>query len=91
MNKVFLAVASMIFTGFLMKSYRKLHEKPESKYDIYRRMKAEWEQRKRAEHDAIQAHLMQNKIMAVSTPRDGNMLMNAIGTVGDLKPVMGGY
>jgi len=89
MNKLFLAVASMIFTGFLMKSYKKLHEKPETKEDIYRQMKAEYEKHKRAEHDAIQAHLMQNKIMSVTTPRDGNMLMNAIGTVGDLEPVMG--
>lgn len=89
MNRIFLAVASMIFTGFLMKSYRKLHEKPESKYDIYRRMKAEWELRKRAEHDAIQAHLVQNHIMAVSTPSDGNILLNSIGTVSALEPVIG--
>ena len=29
MKKLFLAVCSMIVTGFLMKSYRKLREKPE--------------------------------------------------------------
>ena len=29
MHKIFLAVSSMIVTGFLMKSYRKLREKPE--------------------------------------------------------------
>ena len=29
MHKIFLAVSSMIVTGFLMKSYRKLREKPD--------------------------------------------------------------
>jgi hypothetical protein len=89
MNKIFLSLASMIVAGFLVKCYRKLHEKPETKEEIYRRMKAEWELRKRAEHDAIQEHLMQNKIMAVSTPCDGARLLNAIGTVNDLEPIMG--
>lgn len=84
MNKIFLAVSSMIFTGFLVKSWKKLHEKPETKEDVYRRMKAEHERREKAEHDAIMAHLQ-----AVSTPRDGARLMNAIGTVNDLEPIMG--
>lgn len=43
MRKIFLSVASMIFTGFLMKSYKKLHDKPETKEEIYRRMKAEYD------------------------------------------------
>jgi hypothetical protein len=30
----------MIVTSFLMKSYRKLREKPETKEEVYRRMRA---------------------------------------------------
>lgn len=89
MNKIFLAVASMICTHFVIKVHDKLTQEPPTKEDIYRQRKAEWELRKRAEHDAIQAHLMQNKIMAVSTPLDGSRLMNAIGTVGDLQQAIG--
>ena len=40
MKKLFLAVSSMIVTGFLMKSYRKLREEPESKEEVHRRIKA---------------------------------------------------
>ena len=83
MNKIFLSLASMIVTGFLVKSYRKLHEKPESKEEIYRRMKAEHERREKAEHDAIMAHLQ-----AVSTPRDGARLMDSIGNVNELRDAM---
>lgn len=35
MHKIFLAVCSMIVTGFLMKSYRKLREKPDIKEEVY--------------------------------------------------------
>ena len=35
MHKIFLAVSSMIVTGFLMKSYRKLREKPDTKEEVY--------------------------------------------------------
>jgi hypothetical protein len=92
MNKVFLAVASMICTHFVMKVYDKVTQEPTTKKEIYYRMKkAEWELRKRAEHDAIQAHIMQNHLSAVRNQQDGSRLMNAIGTVGDLEPVMGGY
>lgn len=89
MNKIFLAVASMICTHFVMKVYDKVTQEPPTKEEIYRKMKAEWELRKRAEHDAIQARLVQNHIMAVTTPRDGNMLLNSIGTVGDLQQAIG--
>lgn len=41
MHKIFLAVSSMIVSGFLMKSWKKLHEKPETKEDIYKCKKAE--------------------------------------------------
>ena len=88
MNRIFLAVASMICTHFVMKVYDKLTQEPPTKEEIYRKMKAEWELRKRAEHDAIQAHIMQNHIMAVSTPRDGNMLLNSIWTVQQMRDAL---
>lgn len=87
MNKIFLSLASMIVTGFLVKSYKKLHEKPDTKEEIYRRMKAEHERREKAEHDAIMAHL-QSQIMAVSTPRDGARLLNSIGTVQQMRDAL---
>lgn len=34
-RKVFLAVYSMIVTGFLVKSYRKLRDKPDTKEEVY--------------------------------------------------------
>lgn len=44
MKKLFLAVSSMIVTGFLMKSYRKLREKQEPELDeLHRRMRAAYE------------------------------------------------
>ena len=90
MNRIFLAVASMICTHFVMKVYDKVTQEPPTREEIYRTMKkAEWEQRERAEHEAVMAHLMQNKIMSVTTPRDGNMLLNSIGSVSDLEPAMG--
>lgn len=48
MNKAFLAFASMIITGFILKSYNKLKEKPATKEEVYRAMKkAEYNRRKR--------------------------------------------
>ena len=56
MKKLYLAVCSMIVTGFLMKSYRKLREKPETEEEVYRRMRAAYESvRHRAELDAKNA------------------------------------
>ena len=55
-RKIFLAVSSMIVTGFLMKSYSKLREKPGTKEEIYRRMRAAYARvRNRAELDAKNA------------------------------------
>lgn len=34
-RKISLAVSSMIVTGFLMKSYKKLREKPETNEEVY--------------------------------------------------------
>ena len=56
MKKLFLAVSSMIVTGFLMKSYRKLRERPETKEEVYRRMREAYARvRRRAELDAKNA------------------------------------
>lgn len=75
MNKIFLSLTSMIVTGFLVKSYRKLHERPESKEDIHRRMKAAYEARRAAARHVVA------KMDSISTPRDGSKMMAAIGTV----------
>jgi hypothetical protein len=104
MNKIFLSVASMLVTHFILKIVDKVKGRGPTKEEIYRQMKAEYEARRRAEHDAIQAHLAgflnenlpgsrftecAERINVISTPRDGDRLMGAIGTVGDLRPVMG--
>lgn len=82
MHKIFLSVVSMIFTGFLMKSYRKLHEKPETKEEVYRRMKSEYD-RRRAEARPIVA-----KLESISTPRDMSSLMARMGTISDLEEAL---
>lgn len=82
MHKIFLAVSSMIVAGFLMKSWKKLHEKPETKEEVYRRMKAEHEALRAAARPTIA------KMDAISTPRDGDSLidnlMARLGTISDL-------
>lgn len=82
MHKIFLSVATMIFTGFLMKSYKKLHEKPETKEEVYRRMKAEYD-RRRAEARPVIA-----KLDSISTPRDGEKWMASIGTVQQMRDAL---
>lgn len=82
MHKIFISVASMIFTGFLMKSYKKLREKPETKEEIYRRMKAEHEARRAA------ARPVMAKLEAISTPSDGAKLMARMGTISDLEAAL---
>ena len=49
MNKAFLSIATMIVTGFIIKSYCKLKEKPATKEEIYRAVKREANRRKREE------------------------------------------
>lgn len=78
MRKIFLAVASMMVAHFAVKTYKKLHEKPETKEEIYRRMKAEHEARRAA------ARPIMAKLDAVSTPRDGDNLMARLGSISDL-------
>ena len=88
MRKIFLAVSSMIVTGFLMKSYRKLREEPEepeTKDEVYRRMKAAHEAHREIERLRAAARPTVAKMDAISTPRDGG-LMSAIGSVQQMAP-----
>ena len=75
MNKLFLGIASMIVTHFLLKVYDKMSHEPPTKEEVYRLMRAEREKIK-----AMYASSMP-KFDAVSTPRDGAKMMAAIGTV----------
>lgn len=63
MKKLFLAISSMIVTGFLMKSYRKLREKSEVYED---HLKIE---RRRAD-----ARTTFNRMDAISTPMDDSLI-----------------
>ena len=84
MKKLFLAVSSMIVTGFLVKSYRKLHEKPDTEEEVYRRMREAYARvRHRAELDAKNATF--NRMNAISTPRDGG-LMSSIDALQQIAP-----
>ena len=74
MHKIFLAVSSMIVTGFLMKSYRKLREKPEVYED---HLKIE---RRRAD-----ARATFNMMDAISTQRDGGLL-SSIDALAQMAP-----
>ena len=81
MHKIFLAVSSMIVTGFLMKSYRKLREKPDTKEEVYRLMRAAYARvRRRAAARTTFA-----RMDAISTPRDGG-LMSSIDTLQQMAP-----
>lgn len=83
MHKIFLSVASMIVAGFLMKSYKKLREKPIDKEEIYRKMKkAEYDARRAAARPTIA------KLDAVSTPMDGAKLMARLGTISELEAAL---
>jgi len=84
MHKIFLSVVSMIFTSFLMKSYKKLREKPETKEEIYRSMRDAREQWLR-EHQPkrpvaeVDAHLMRGNPSAA---------LASIGTVSELEEAL---
>lgn len=64
MHKIFLAVSSMIVTGFLMKSYRKLREKPDTDGEVY-------EDHLKIERRRADARDTFNRLDAISTPMDG--------------------
>ena len=100
MNRIFLSVASMLVTHFILKIVDKVKGRGPTKEEVYIQMKKEYEERKRAEHDAIQAHLAgflhenppgsrftecAERINVISTSREGARLMDAIGTVSDLR------
>ena len=72
----------MIVTGFLMKSYRKLRERPEPELDeLHRRMRAAYARvRRRAAARQTFA-----KMDAISTPRDGGLL-SSIDAVQQMAP-----
>lgn len=82
MNKAFLAIASMIFAHFMMKSWHKVHDKPETKEEVYRRMKAEYEARRQAARPIVA------KLDSISTPRDGARMMSAIGSVQQMRDAL---
>lgn len=67
MHKIFLAVSSMIVTGFLMKSYRKLREKPEAEEEVYRRVRAAFEEHLKIEKRRAAARKKFNRMDAIST------------------------
>ena len=89
MKKLFLAVSAMIFTGFLLKSYRKLRNEPESnpvtKEEVYRRMKVAHEVHSKLERILAEARAASNRMDAISTPRDGGML-SSIDAVQQMAP-----
>lgn len=69
MNKLFLGIASMIVTHFLLKVYDKMSKEPPTKEEVYPRLM-------RAEREKIKAMYTSSmpKVDAVSTPRDGATL-----------------
>ena len=82
MKKLFLAVCSMIVTSFLMKSYRKIRERPEPELDeLHRRMRAAYARvRRRADARTTFA-----KMDVISTPRDGGLL-SPIDAIQQMEP-----
>lgn len=73
----------MIVAGFLMKSWKKLHEKPETKEEIYRQMKkAEYDARRAAARPVIA------KLDSISTPRDGEKWMASIDTIQQMRDAL---
>ena len=79
MKTLRLILSSFIVTAFILKANRKLHEKPETKEDVYRRMKAEYNRRKRED---------MARISAVSTPRNGANIMAQMGTISNMEAAM---
>lgn len=85
MKKLFLAVSSMIVTGFLIKSYRKLREKPETKEEVYHLMKTYHKNHREIERRCADARATFNRMDAISTPRDGGLL-SSIDAVQQMAP-----
>ena len=70
MKKLFLAVSSMIVTGFIVKSYRKLRDRPESKEETYSLMKAAHKNHRDIESRRANARSTFAKMDAFHTQRD---------------------
>ena len=85
MHKIFLAVSSMIVTGFLMKSYRKLREKPDTEEEVYRLMKAAHKNHREIESRCADARAAFDRMDAISTPMDGG-LTSAIDSLEQMAP-----
>lgn len=82
MHKIFLAVSSIIVAGFLMKSYKKLREKPIDQEEVYRRMRAEYDRRRAEARPTIA------KLDAISTPRARANMMSAIDTLQHMRDAL---
>lgn len=85
MHKIFLAVSSMIVTGFLMKSYKKLREKPETEEEVYCLMKADHKNHREIERRCADARATFNRMDAISTQRCGD-LTSAIDSLEQMAP-----
>lgn len=85
MHKIFLAVSSMIVTGFLIKSYKKLREKPDTEEDVYRLMKAAHEDHRKIERRRADARSTFAQMDAISTQRDAG-LMSSIDALQQMAP-----
>lgn len=83
MHKIFLAVSSMIVTGFLVKSYNKLREKPGANDDDYRLMKAAHGAHREIERRRAAARKTFDQMDAISTPRDAG-LTSSIDTLAQM-------
>ena len=90
MKKLFLAVSSMIVTGFLIKSYRKLRDRPDTEEEVYRLMKAAHKNHREIERRCADARatfnrMDANRMDAISTPMDGGLL-SSIDAVQQMAP-----
>ena len=87
MHKIFLAVSSMIVTGFLLKSYMKMKncEKPGTKDEVYRLMNAAHKNHREIERRRADARKTFAQMDAISTQRDGG-LMSPIDTLAQMAP-----
>lgn len=82
MSKAFLAFASMIITGFVIKSYKKFKEKPATKEELYRTMKAEALRRNRD----LNGHIREKYLSDLPPSKD---LMDSMAMASDGCAMMG--
>lgn len=77
MKKFQLILCTCIVTGFLLKTYDKMTTKPETKEEVYRRMKAEYDARRAAARPVVA------KMEHISTPRGYDAWLSNIATVSE--------